>query len=600
MEIKLLSKKEHSFFLPNVFIEPQIHIAKDVFVYCHALFSQEVLSLNCSYKQSLANMDWWIGWFMHQRRPAFEREDYIYLPGTYLYCDHFYAGNYHHYHFQSLGALLLAWEAGLRNYPIIMQRKTTFHDRVLGYHHLDHLNFFSLDPDKLYKLERVIYTDCHLDGMHGAKFISLFEKAAAKTKPYNVDKLYVTRINNKLRSAINEQEVIDFLKQKGFSIYNFDEMPMEDQIGLINGAKTICAMHGGSGTNMLYRNKKPLKYIELFGNRVTPCHAYIFSSKKCAYTGTVNPAINSIPDSSYTIDLDLLSKALDYTSHYFNFENYTGNEKPLSIYKTFIHTTPDISKVYELAQQYEDNGVFEPAIYIYKNIFDINYDINILFSLIKLVLINKKIEELPEYLYSYFEMIYKNNIELVSNIFDVINKVGLFNESILLQNKFVEKFPSINIDKLIQSSIFMKEFYKNLNENEFCIPDRLFLSANNTALDVTSGNSLINIFIKSNSILPTFLHNKISLFHFASKQYISNINDDSSIDFSPYMIWHEIQWHNEINFSIKMHNKWLRSNHDGTISLSQIADYYCRFFINSSRSYLPIFKPVLDKMNNLF
>lgn len=74
----------------------------------------------------------------------------------------------------------------------------------------------------------------------------------AKTK----SKIYISRKNAISRVVINENEVADIITEKGFQIYNVDEMPWLDQLELFSNASAVLGPHGGGFTNMIFSNLK--------------------------------------------------------------------------------------------------------------------------------------------------------------------------------------------------------------------------------------------------------------------------------------------------------------------------------------------------------
>ena len=71
------------------------------------------------------------------------------------------------------------------------------------------------------------------------------------------DKFYIDRSDSKsnhrhLRQIINEDEIKEFLKNKGFSIITLSNLSFEDQVNLFNNAKQIVGLHGAGFANLTF------------------------------------------------------------------------------------------------------------------------------------------------------------------------------------------------------------------------------------------------------------------------------------------------------------------------------------------------------------
>ncbi len=74
------------------------------------------------------------------------------------------------------------------------------------------------------------------------------------SKPYPT-KVYITRKKAKYRKVENEQEVIDFLVPKGFSVIDFDDLSFWEQVALMNGVKEFVSIHGAGFSNIIFMQK---------------------------------------------------------------------------------------------------------------------------------------------------------------------------------------------------------------------------------------------------------------------------------------------------------------------------------------------------------
>lgn len=74
-----------------------------------------------------------------------------------------------------------------------------------------------------------------------------------KTYPKNI---YITRKNASGRRKFNEEEIVELMISKGFSIVAPEEYSVVEQVALFNNAKNIVACSGAALTNLVYCEKK--------------------------------------------------------------------------------------------------------------------------------------------------------------------------------------------------------------------------------------------------------------------------------------------------------------------------------------------------------
>ena len=74
-------------------------------------------------------------------------------------------------------------------------------------------------------------------------------------------KFYIDRKDSNhshIRKIINEDEVKEYLVNKGFSIISLGELDFEDQVNLFNNAEQIVGLHGAGFANLTFCNSKTL------------------------------------------------------------------------------------------------------------------------------------------------------------------------------------------------------------------------------------------------------------------------------------------------------------------------------------------------------
>ncbi len=65
-------------------------------------------------------------------------------------------------------------------------------------------------------------------------------------------RIFISRSKAARRSIVNEEEVVRVLIRSGFEIHHFEDLGLEEQIHLMNGAGTVVGLHGAGLTNMLF------------------------------------------------------------------------------------------------------------------------------------------------------------------------------------------------------------------------------------------------------------------------------------------------------------------------------------------------------------
>ncbi|MBE9224304.1 tetratricopeptide repeat protein [Phormidium sp. LEGE 05292] len=98
----------------------------------------------------------------------------------------------------------------------------------------------------------------------------LQQPVIAKTE--KIERLYISRKDTANRRIINEDEIIDLLKNFGFQSIVLESMPVVEQAALLTNAKVVIAPHGGGLTNIVFCHPGT-KVIEIFSpNYVYPCY----------------------------------------------------------------------------------------------------------------------------------------------------------------------------------------------------------------------------------------------------------------------------------------------------------------------------------------
>ncbi len=89
-----------------------------------------------------------------------------------------------------------------------------------------------------------------------------FLSASTRTRSIN-PRIYISRRSAPWRRLINEPEIIDELKNYGFSAVELEKMPFQEQVQLFRNARAVVAPHGSGLANLVF-SSPGIPVIELF------------------------------------------------------------------------------------------------------------------------------------------------------------------------------------------------------------------------------------------------------------------------------------------------------------------------------------------------
>lgn len=151
------------------------------------------------------------------------------------------------------------------------------------------------------------------------------------------ERIFIARKGS--RSLINNNEVSEFLKQRGFTTYYFEDLSHSEKWSIVRNAKVAIVVHGAGSANFVFNCsglKSPdipgsgLSLIEIFSPSFTLTGyrhlAALFNGRWCAVRGQVTPEmiryldIENRPRNVYKspikdaikVDLQTIQLALDY------------------------------------------------------------------------------------------------------------------------------------------------------------------------------------------------------------------------------------------------------------------------------------------------
>jgi capsular polysaccharide biosynthesis protein len=65
-------------------------------------------------------------------------------------------------------------------------------------------------------------------------------------------KIYITRTKATYRKVENEQELIDYLSPKGFTVLDFDDLSFWEQVAIMQHVKEFVSIHGAGFSNIIF------------------------------------------------------------------------------------------------------------------------------------------------------------------------------------------------------------------------------------------------------------------------------------------------------------------------------------------------------------
>ncbi|MBX2882265.1 MAG: glycosyltransferase family 61 protein [Granulosicoccus sp.] len=96
------------------------------------------------------------------------------------------------------------------------------------------------------------------------------EYLQSSTAPERDLKLYISRGSKGARGVINDEEVIENLLERGFTIVRAENLTVEEQASMFARAKVVLGPHGAGFSNIVFC-QPGTKIIELFNAHIVPC-----------------------------------------------------------------------------------------------------------------------------------------------------------------------------------------------------------------------------------------------------------------------------------------------------------------------------------------
>jgi capsular polysaccharide biosynthesis protein len=224
-------------------------------------------------------------------------DNIIEIDNGYLFYSFNYQLSYTHFMVQT-APKIMKYINEYSNYKLLIPKKyyNNLYKDIIKYTNIDTNNIILLNSDTNYFIKNFIEGPSFISP-NGNNFTEdlvelykLFNKnISLNIIPYDYKKIYLKKDhkvcteNNNIecgifRYIINEEELIEKLKEKGYLIITLGDKTLEEKFRILRNAETIITQLGANCMNFIFLNK--IKNILLLSNTEPICHDYYISLSK--------------------------------------------------------------------------------------------------------------------------------------------------------------------------------------------------------------------------------------------------------------------------------------------------------------------------------
>jgi hypothetical protein len=121
--------------------------------------------------------------------------------------------------------------------------------------------------------------------------------------------ILISRRKAALRRVLNEDELFEALKPRGFRRFDLENLSLGEQVALFNDAHTVVGPHGAGLTNLLF-SQPSCNVVELFAGKATLHYRHLCQAMQLNYADVVG-SLTTSKDADFSVDVDAVLARLD-------------------------------------------------------------------------------------------------------------------------------------------------------------------------------------------------------------------------------------------------------------------------------------------------
>ena len=168
---------------------------------------------------------------------------------------HAWYDNYGHWNSECLPRIFALKQYHKDSVLILPEILKPYHEQILSF--FDFKDVVYCKMDEVIKAKEVIFTNHTTNGFGNYrpeifKEMVAFFKSKIVIKEYNLPNIYTLRPNAPKRRCVNEEHVLDVLKEFKFEPILMDNFTLQEQISIFCQAKNVVGVHASSFVNLMY------------------------------------------------------------------------------------------------------------------------------------------------------------------------------------------------------------------------------------------------------------------------------------------------------------------------------------------------------------
>lgn len=240
----------------------------------------------------------------------------LYKKGTYATICSDYSENYFHWMMEILPRMkMLEDEMEHIDYLIIPNDLKKFHKETLNHMGINSEKILEIKDGDHFLCEDLYVPSLPVRNAQIPTWVCdyLREKFSPTTivEPFRL--VYLSREDAFYRNIVNEDEIIIYLRNRGFEIIQMSNLSLEEEIKICSEAKIIVSPHGAALTSIVFTQR--CKILELMPPfRIKPVYWKIASQVGAEYYYIVGEGTDAYPTKlrDFKIDMDCLKETINY------------------------------------------------------------------------------------------------------------------------------------------------------------------------------------------------------------------------------------------------------------------------------------------------